>query len=398
MAYRVCCVIGTRPEFLKMAPIISHLDKSEYFDVITIFTAQHRELLDQMLPLFNIQIDFDLNIMTPNQSLPELSVKLLAEITHKLLQVKPDIVLGQGDTTTAFMAALASFYQHIPYAHIEAGLRSYDMNQPFPEELNRQCITKLSTLHFAPTMHAMNNLVKDDIHERNIFVTGNTIIDTLYHFAGNRTNQQNIINHQNSKTLLVTSHRRENFGKNLKEICDALSDLIEIYPDVEVVFPVHPNPHVKNVIFKQLGHIDRVHLIEPMDYQAFVSVLKDCYLVLTDSGGLQEEAPALGKPVLVMRDKTERIEAIECGAALLVGTARKNIVKWASRLLSDPVYYKTMARVRSPYGDGLAAPRIVEHIKKFLYNLCHDQHDISQQQQIVAKQVSSMAIPVCEDE
>jgi len=360
---KIICIIGTRPEALKMAPLIIELYKSSAFAVKTLITAQHRELIDQMMNLFDIKIDKDLNIMSPNQSLSELSAKLLLELNQYFLTEKPDLVIAQGDTTTTMIAAMASFYLKIPFAHIEAGLRSFDIYSPFPEEFNRQCAAKLATLHFAPTETAQQNLLREGIKPESIFVTGNTIIDTLYHFARNTDN--NPTDYNNPKLILVTCHRRENFGDNLISICQALKMLVNKYIDIAILFPVHPNPNVKNVVYGLLQNEPRIQLCAPIDYKEMVKALKNCYLVLTDSGGLQEEAPALGKPVLVMRTETERPEAVECGASRLVGVLTTDIVRNVEELLTDTKVYEKMANAGSPYGDGTAAKQISKSLSTY---------------------------------
>lgn len=360
---KIICIIGTRPEALKMAPLIIELYKSSTFAVKTLITAQHRELIDQMMDLFDIKIDKDLNIMSPNQSLSELSAKLLLELNQYFLIEKPDLVIAQGDTTTTMITAMASFYLKIPFAHIEAGLRSFDIYSPFPEEFNRQCAAKLATLHFAPTKMAQQNLLREGIKPESIFVTGNTIIDTLYHFVSNT--DSNPTDYANSKLILVTCHRRENFGDNLINICQALKMLVNKYTDIAILFPVHPNPNVKNVVYELLQNEPRIQLCIPIDYKEMVKALKNCYLVLTDSGGLQEEAPALGKPVLVMRTETERPEAVACGASRLVGVLTTDIVRNVEELLIDTKAYEKMANAGSPYGDGTAAKQISKSLSRY---------------------------------
>lgn len=361
---KIICIIGTRPEALKMAPLIIELNKTSAFQVKTLITAQHRELIDQMMSLFDIKIDKDLNIMSPNQSLSELSAKLLLELNQYFLTEKPDMVIAQGDTTTTMIAAMASFYLKIPFTHIEAGLRSFDIDSPFPEEFNRQCAAKLATLHFAPTQTAQQNLLREGINPEAIFVTGNTIIDTLYHFA--HQTEPNPSDYPHTKLILVTCHRRENFGDNLINICQALKTLVNKYTDITILFPVHPNPNVKNVVYELLQHEPRIQLCAPIDYKEMVKALKNCYLVLTDSGGLQEEAPALGKPVLVMRSETERPEAVECGASRLVGVATDAIVSHVEELLTDTKVYEKMSMAGSPYGNGTASKQITNTLLEYL--------------------------------
>jgi UDP-N-acetylglucosamine 2-epimerase (non-hydrolysing) len=360
MKKKIICIIGTRPEALKMAPLIIELYRSAEFEVKTLLTAQHRELIDQMMSLFDVHIDKDLNIMAPNQSLSTLSAKLLLELNQYFLEEKPDMVIAQGDTTTTMIAAMASFYLRIPFAHVEAGLRSFDISSPFPEEFNRQCAAKLATLHFAPTKTSQQNLLREGINPEGIFVTGNTIIDTLYYFTQQRDEAK--VKHDDSKLILVTCHRRENFGNNLSNICKALKAIVNQHKDVTILFPVHPNPNVKNVVYDLLQNEKQIRLCPPIDYMEMVNALKNCYLVLTDSGGLQEEAPALGKPVLVMRTETERPEAVECGASRLVGVLTNDIVQNVTELLSNEAIYKSMSMAGSPYGDGSASKKIVANL------------------------------------
>ncbi|MDF2867734.1 MAG: wecB [Gammaproteobacteria bacterium] len=363
MKKKIICIIGTRPEALKMAPLILELYKSLNFEVKTLVTAQHRELIDQMMTLFDIQVDKDLNIMAPNQSLGELSAKLLLALNQYFLQEKPDMVIAQGDTTTTMIAAMASFYLRIPFAHVEAGLRSFDLHSPFPEEFNRQCAAKLATLHFAPTQTTQQNLLREGVKPESIFITGNTIIDTLYYFSHQAGNTNPI--EDNSKLILVTCHRRENFGDNLINICQALQTIARQHKDVTILFPVHPNPNVRNVVYELLQNEERIQLCAPIDYKEMVAALKRCYLVLTDSGGLQEEAPALGKPVLVMRTETERPEAVEYGASRLVGVLTNDIVHNVEELLTNAKVYESMAKAGSPYGNGTTAKQIASILLEY---------------------------------
>lgn len=357
----IVCVIGTRPEVLKMAPVILALRKNPNFHVKTLVTAQHRHLLDQMLQHFDILIDDDFNVMTDNQSLSDLTQNLLKKFDHYLSQNPCDLLVAQGDTTTTMIAALADFYKHIPFAHVEAGLRTDDLENPFPEELNRRVADIVSTLHFCPTQTAKENLLKEGIKD-NLYVTGNTIIDTLYLFAAKV--EKKPLSH--TKTLLVTSHRRENFGEPLLHFCEAFKEIIRQHPEVEIIYPVHPNPNVKDIVHKELAHIERIHLVPPMNYDELVETLVHSYLVLTDSGGLQEEAPALGKPVLILRNETERPEGVTCGAAKLLGTQVKDIVEGVNTLLTNKEIYQKMATAGCPYGDGKASERIATIIENYL--------------------------------
>lgn len=355
----ISCVIGTRPEALKMIPVIEALQKIKYFTVRTVVTGQHRELLLKILKESNIRIDVNFDVMLPNQNLNQLTSNLLVCFDNYLTEYPCDLLVAQGDTTTTFTAALSAFYKKIPFAHIEAGLRTAHIANPFPEELNRRITTMLSTLHFCPTQYAADNLKREGI-EKNVFVTGNTIIDTLLQCEKNIPCEQS-----NNKTILVTCHRRENFGQPILNICQALKKLVANNPEIEIVMPVHPNPNVKEVVEKELASINRISLCEPFDYIQLVTALKSCYLVLTDSGGLQEEAPSLHKPVLVLRNETERPEGIACGAALLVGTDTDNIVLQVEKLLQDEYSYQAMSLVDSPYGDGQASRRISQIISEF---------------------------------
>ncbi len=363
MAVSVVVVFGTRPEAIKMLPVVKALRKNDSFKLNVISTGQHREMLDQVLALFEESVDTDLNIMTKNQSLADITAAVLSGMQRVIRTDRPDIVLVHGDTTTAMAAALASFYERIPVGHVEAGLRSRDMAQPWPEEMNRVFIDSIATLLFAPTIQAKANLDAEAAVAGKVFVTGNTGIDSLLHVrkAINDTEMAKKYAYLNrdKKLILVTGHRRENFGKGFESICDALVGLSS-RADVEILYPVHLNPMVKNTVDQRLAGVENVHLIPPVSYADIVYLMTRCYLVLTDSGGIQEEAPALGKPVLVMRDVTERPEAVSAGVVRIVGTDRVRIVNEISVLLDDSEAYKSMAKHVSPYGDGRAAERIVD--------------------------------------
>ncbi len=366
---KVAVVFGTRPEAIKMAPIVKELERRSIENVV-IVTAQHRELLDQKLELFGITPHYDLDIMQANQDLFYVTSSVINEIKPILMKEKPDIILVQGDTTTTFAASLAALYLKIPVGHVEAGLRTWNKYNPYPEEMNRQLTTRITEFHFAPTAWAKKNLLAEGISEANIFVTGNTVIDALlmivdpnYQF---RESVLNAIDYANRRVMLLTSHRRENFGEPMRQIFSACKYLVEQNTDVELIYPVHPNPNVQKMAYEILNNIPRVHLIEPLDYRPFVQLMNKCYLILTDSGGVQEEAPTLGKPVLVLRTTTERPEAIEVGTARLVGTDYETIVKEAQRLLSDEAAYREMSTKANPYGDGKSAGRIVDIIYKRL--------------------------------
>jgi UDP-N-acetylglucosamine 2-epimerase (non-hydrolysing) len=354
----IASIVGTRPEAIKMAPVIKALGEAAWCQSRVIATAQHRELLDQVFRLFDIGVDVDLNVMQDAQSLSGLTARLYEGLDRAYSHIGPDFVLAQGDTTTVKVAAMVAFYRGIPFGHVEAGLRSGDLSNPFPEELNRIVASRVASLHFAPTTGAREALLREGIADKSIHVTGNTVIDALLDVAS-RPLAAPLHLPGGHRVLLLTTHRRENFGAPMGRIFRAIRRLVNCHPDVSVVYPVHPNPHVAMMAREMLGGLDRVHLIAPLDYAALVWVLKRCKLVLTDSGGLQEEAPALGKPVLVMRDETERPEAIQLGVARLVGTCEEEILYHASRLLDDEVAYRAMARAVSPYGDGAAASRIV---------------------------------------
>lgn len=361
--YKILTVFGTRPEAIKMAPVVKELNlHPEEFTCQVAVTAQHREMLDQVLHLFQIQPDYDLDIMRPRQTLEEITTKALNGLAGVLQEAQPDLVLVHGDTTTTFVAALAAFYQQIPVGHVEAGLRTGDRYAPFPEEMNRRLAGALTDIHFAPTATARDNLLREGIAPEQIYVTGNTVIDALkatireeYHFQAHGLLGLDF--HQ-KRVILVTAHRRENWGEPLQEIFTALRDLIHRHPDTALVFPVHYNPRVRQLAGEILGGQDRVYLIEPLDYEPFVNLMNRAYLVLTDSGGLQEEAPALGKPVLVLREVTERPEAVTAGTVRLVGTAYRDILTAAEELLTDRQAYLQMAHAVNPYGDGQASRRI----------------------------------------
>jgi len=360
---KTAVVFGTRPEAIKMAPVVKELEKRK-LDHVVIVTAQHREMLDQKLGVFNIVPHYDLDIMQHNQDLFYITTAVLSEIKPVLLKEKPDVLLVQGDTTTTFGASLAAFYLKIPVGHVEAGLRTWNKANPYPEEINRQITTRLTDFHFAPTEWAKNNLLAEGIKPEGVFVTGNTVIDALlmivdpaYKFTEKPLNE---IDYSKRRVILLTSHRRENFGDPMVQIFSACRHLVENNSDVELIYPVHPNPNVRKTAGEILSGVPRVHLIEPMEYRPFVQLMNKAYLILTDSGGVQEEAPTLGKPVLVLRKTTERPEALEAGTAKLVGTDKDVIIKQAQELLSDRKAYLNMATKTNPYGDGKSAKRIVD--------------------------------------
>ena len=362
----VLTIFGTRPEAIKLAPVILELQKHrKKIHPLVCVTAQHRLMLDQVLELFNIKPDFDLDLMQPDQNLFDLTSEAIASIKNIIDGVKPDLILVQGDTTTAFVAGLAAFYSQILLGHVEAGLRTGKKYNPFPEEINRKLIAVLADFHFAPTDRNKQNLLNENYPEENIFVTGNTVIDALkiiadkdYLLTGFGLEKIN----KNKKIILVTAHRRETFGIYIEDICNALIEIAETRNDCEIVFPVHLNPNIRQPIRKLLGNIPNIHLLEPLPYSLFVSLMKRSYMILTDSGGIQEEAPALGKPVLVLRETTERTEALDAGTIKLVGRKRNDIVTEINLLLDDDNLYKRFARAINPYGDGKAAAKIVNHL------------------------------------
>jgi len=364
---KIFILLGTRPEVIKMAPVILALKKEPWAELRVISTAQHRELLDQMLDVFDIKADEDFNIMKPNQSLPDLTSELIKRVSDFLRERKPDIVLAQGDTTTVMATAISCFYEKIPFGHVEAGLRSGDLYNPFPEEFNRIVADKLAELNFAPTERARQNLLREGIPEEKIFVTGNTVIDALLMTAKKEVAIPKVDGYLKNrhKLMLITFHRRESFDKPLREVLHAVKELTQKRKELVVLYPVHPNPNVREEAYRVLQGVERVILTEPLDYVSFVSAMKRSFVILTDSGGVQEEAPALGKPVLVARERTERPEVIEHGLGKLVGRSKERIMSEVERLLEDRDYYKSMAKGYSPYGDGRASERVVEIIKRW---------------------------------
>ena len=362
---KVMTVFGTRPEAIKMAPLIKELEKCSQIKSIVAVTAQHRQMLDQVLVIFDIKPDYDLNIMQPGQTLSQITSKSLLGLEEVINDAKPDIVLVHGDTSTTFAGALAAFYCHTKIGHVEAGLLTNDKYSPWPEEMNR-CLTGVMTdLHFAPTIKNKNNLLKENINENKIFVTGNTVIDALkttvksdYVFVDDTLNKLD----WNKRIILMTAHRRENLGEPLKNICEAVRVVVLSHEDVEGVYPMHMNPQVRETAKNILGDISRVHLIEPLDVEEMHNAMSKCYMVMTDSGGLQEEAPSLGKPVIVLRNETERPEAVEAGTVVMGGVVRQDIIDIANSILDDKDVYQKMAQTANPYGDGFATRRIVEAI------------------------------------
>ncbi len=381
---KILLVFGTRPEAIKMAPLVLKLKQHPEFQTVVCVTAQHREMLDQVLDIFDIKPDYDLNIMQKSQDLYDITSRVLTGMRDVLNETNPDIVLVHGDTTTSTAAALAAFYKQITVGHIEAGLRTGNIYSPWPEEMNRQITGRIARMHFSPTALSRDNLIKENIDAQCITVTGNTVIDALHIVVDKIKNdkkicekiEKNIRNNgydigrlDNRKLVLITGHRRENFGEGFIRLCTAISDLTKKYPDVDFVYPMHLNPNVREPIHKVFGKnlnkLGNIFFIEPLDYLNFVYMMEKSHLVLTDSGGIQEEAPGLGKPVLVMRETTERPEALEAGTVKLVGTDYNKIVNEVSMLLEDNEYYQTMSNAVNPYGDGLACERIIDFMKKF---------------------------------
>lgn len=366
---KVMTVFGTRPEAIKMCPVVLEMHKyPDYIQPIVAVTAQHREMLDQVLGLFSIIPDYDLNIMTTGQTLYDVTGRALEGLHHVLEEAKPDIILVHGDTTTTFVGALASFYMQIPVGHVEAGLRTGNKYSPFPEEMNRKLTGAIADFHFSPTQISKNNLLRENISPEKIFITGNTVIDALNttvkdEFVFPSGQIQKAIDSGN-KLILMTTHRRENLGEPMRHVYIALKEVLETHKNVEAIFPMHKNPQVRKVAEEILGHLDRVHLIEPMDYEPFTNLMAKVDIVLTDSGGIQEEAPALGKPVLVLRDTTERPEAVTAGTVRLVGTNKDLVQQETIKLLEDEKYYRSMSDACNPYGDGRAAERIIKIILK----------------------------------
>ena len=370
MKKKVLTIMGTRPEAIKLAPLINLLKERDELESVLCLTAQHREMLDQVLHLFELEPDYDLNIMAQNQSLTHITARALEGLEEVLLKEMPSLVLVQGDTTTTMAGAMASFYHKVPVGHVEAGLRSRDKYSPFPEEINRCINSVISELHFAPTDSSKQNLLGEGIPESKLFVTGNTVIDALnttvqdyFRFSDPFLRE---FNFDDYKVLLVEAHRRESFGFPLDEICEALLQILNDFPQTFLLFPVHRNPEVRRAAYEYLGDHDRAKLLDPMDPLSFHNLMARSHIILTDSGGIQEEAPSLGKPVLVLRNVTERREAIEAGTAVLTGTSRERIYGEAARLLTDEAAYNEMARTGNPYGDGVASARILDIILNFL--------------------------------
>lgn len=365
---KVMSIFGTRPEAIKMAPLVKELEKHDEIDSIVCVTAQHREMLDQVLELFDIKPDYDLNIMKHGQTLSQITCRILTGIEEILKDAKPDIVLVHGDTSTTFVSSLAAFYQKISVGHVEAGLRSHDLYSPYPEEGNRLLTGRLANIHFAPTQGNRQNLLAEGISDDVIVITGNTVIDALlsvvkedYVFEEDILNK---LDYENKKVILLTAHRRENLGKPMEDIFTAVKRVVDDNKEVEVVFPIHLNPKVREIANSILGDMDRVHIIEPLEYQPVANLMNKVYMVMTDSGGIQEEAPALGKPVLVLRRETERPEAVEAGTVKVVGVDQEVIYKEANILIRDKTEYDKMSNAVNPYGDGTASRQIAQWIKQ----------------------------------
>ena len=367
---KVMTVFGTRPEAIKMAPLVKELEKCDKIKSIVAVTAQHREMLDQVLEIFDIKPDYDLNIMKDRQTLVSITTNAVEGLDKAMKDSQPDIVLVHGDTSTTFAGSLAAFYNQIPVGHVEAGLRTYDKYSPFPEEMNRKLTGAIADMHFSPTESNRANLLREAVNDDDIYITGNTVIDALnttvrddYVFVDETLKS---IDFKSNRVILMTAHRRENLGEPLENICNAVKEIVENNSDVVVVYPVHLNPVVRETAEKILGHLDRVHLIKPLDVQELHNAMNRCYMVMTDSGGLQEEAPSLGKPVIVLRNETERPEAVEAGTVIMGGIHKQDIVDIATKILNDKDFYDSMAKTANPYGDGLASKRIVDAIvKKF---------------------------------
>ncbi len=371
---KILLAFGTRPEAIKMCPLVNYLKAEEHFKVKVCVTAQHREMLDQVLELFNVIPDYDLNVMKHGQTLSELTSNILNGLGAVLDDAQPDIVLVHGDTSTTFSSSLAAFYKQIPVGHVEAGLRTGNLYSPWPEEANRKLTGALTTLHFAPTETSSNNLVKENVDPKNIIITGNTVIDALLTVVDSIENNEVLIAKFSTqfsflddqrKFILVTGHRRESFGQGFENICQALATIATERPDVDIIYPVHLNPKVQEPVNRLLSKLSNIYLIDPQDYLPFVYLMYKSHIIVTDSGGIQEEAPSLGKPVLVMRDTTERPEAVEAGTVKLVGTDATTIATESMKLLNDEEYYQSMSFAHNPYGDGNACKRIADAIKEW---------------------------------
>ncbi len=372
--FKISIIFGTRPEAIKLAPVIKTLQRVEDFQVQVCITGQHKEMLENILEVFQVKPDINFKLMKHNQTLTEFTTRSLKKIDKYLLEFQPDIVMVQGDTTTVLTASLAAYYNQIAIAHVEAGLRSNNLYSPFPEEGNRKLASHLATYHFVPLKTNKENLLLEGIPEKNIYITGNTVIDSLLLAAKIIEKKKVIIpgfpeELKSGKIILITSHRREHFGEKFKEICLTIKDLSTRHPQVKFVYPVHLNPNIKIPVTQMLEGLKNVYLLEPLDYLPFISLLKECYFVITDSGGIQEEAPTFGKPILIIRDNTERQEVIDAGCAELIGTSRLNIIEKVSQLLDDKILYDKKAMIKNPFGDGRASKRIRNILKNIFMDL-----------------------------
>lgn len=377
MPTKILTVFGTRPEAIKMAPLVDALKNNPNFDAKVCVTAQHREMLDQVLDLFSITPDYDLNIMKPGQSLSDVTSNILLGLEPILKEFTPQLILVHGDTSTTLSTSLAAFYQQIPIAHVEAGLRTGDLTSPWPEEGNRKLTGAITELHFAPTASSQANLLAEGVSAEKVTITGNTVIDALMMVTKKLENNQQLANSlaekfpqldTKKKLILVTGHRRESFGDGFERICEALAEVANKHPDTQIIYPVHLNPNVREPVNRILQGLDNIHLIEPLDYLPFVYLMNKAYLILTDSGGIQEEAPSLGKPVLVMREVTERPEAVSAGTVKLVGTNKEQIIASIDALLENKTLYNEMSRSHNPYGDGQACQHIINKIAQYFNN------------------------------
>lgn len=371
---KILFIFGTRPEAIKMVPIYKKLDESSLFSTAICITAQHREMLDSVMHFFDVEADYDLDIMQENQTLETLSARMLLKISAVLDDFKPDLVLVHGDTTTSFIASLSAFYKQTDVAHIEAGLRTHNIYSPFPEEMNRQLTSKIAKYHFTPTEQTKANLLHENIDPKNIYVVGNSVVDALF-LTLDKIKKEDLENTLQSsipykfndkKIILITGHRRENFGDGFLNICNAIKELALKYPAVDFVYPVHLNPNVQEPVKNILSNISNIFLIKPLNYELFVYIMSKAYIILTDSGGIQEEAPSLGKPVLVMRENTERPEAVDHGTVKLVGTSEYKIIHEVSEILNNPMQYTNMSKAHNPYGDGETSNRILNILKESL--------------------------------
>jgi UDP-N-acetylglucosamine 2-epimerase (non-hydrolysing) len=359
---KILFVFGTRPEAIKLAPLVKYLEKlPELYELKVCITAQHRQMLDQVMTIFEIKPDFDLDLMRPGQDLYDITNKCLLGLKKIIFENKPDLLLVHGDTTTTLAASLAAFYQQVPVGHVEAGLRTHDIYSPWPEEMNRQLTSRIAQLHFAPTERAKQNLLRENISAENVSITGNTAIDALHWVLAQHPEPVK----PRQKIVLITAHRRENFGDGISSICQAIKELALNNPEVIFIYPVHLNPNIQRPVYQSLSNIQNIELSEPLDYLPFIKLMQKSYMILTDSGGIQEEAPSLGKPVIVLRDTTERPEAVEAGTVCLVGANTGKIIEMTQKLLDDKDFYRTMSFAHNPYGDGKACHHIESFINKY---------------------------------